>query len=201
MTNFTILIRFMSLFYIVLDSTVAFAHPGHGVGGLLHGFFHPIHGLDHLLTALAIGVWAAETGKRALFLFPAAFIAAMIFGGILGFTGYPLPLQEMGILLSVVFLGFALLTAVKTRISLSAAVIASFGVFHGNAHGTEIIQGVSSANYCMGFVLATVLLHLSGIVFVLLLKKYFKASEVLFAIRAFGSAVLVSAAFLGFHVF
>ncbi|MEO5970424.1 MAG: HupE/UreJ family protein [Bdellovibrionia bacterium] len=194
--NFSMFVRFLTFCYIAVNSTVAFAHPGHGIGGVLHGFFHPISGLDHFLTALAIGVWAAETGKKGLLLFPATFIAASIFGGILGFNGYVLPFQEMGILMSIAFLGFALLTSVKLYTYIAIPIIASFGIFHGNAHGSEIIQGVSAINYCIGFTLATAFLHLSGTFCVGFLRKYLRSSNALFVIRAFGSAILLSAVFI-----
>src|SRR5262249_62244377 len=36
-------------------------------------------------------------------------------------------------------------------------------VFHGYAHGTELPAGADALGYCLGFVIATGLLHLSGI--------------------------------------
>jgi urease accessory protein len=46
---------------------------------------------------------------------------------------------------------------------LAAAVVAFFAVFHGHAHGTELPAGQSGLLYSVGFVIATGLLHATGI--------------------------------------
>jgi urease accessory protein len=59
----------------------ALAHPGHmEPSGFMHGFEHPLGGLDHLLAMVAVGLWAAQSGGRALLALPAAFVGAMILG-------------------------------------------------------------------------------------------------------------------------
>jgi urease accessory protein len=197
---FKSIIHLLFLLQITLGSTVAIAHPGHGMDGLLHGFFHPIYGLDHLLTALAIGIWAAQVGKKALVLFPATFLFAMVLGGILEFLGCVLPFTETYILISLAFLGLGLLSSIEISPYFSIPIIASFGIFHGNAHGVEITPGVSAVSYCAGFILATALLHFAGIAFVVFIKKQIKPSQALLAIRALGGMVLVFAGFLWFLI-
>jgi urease accessory protein len=39
---------------------------------------------------VAVGLYAANQGGRNLWLVPSAFVATMIFGGILGHRGFPL---------------------------------------------------------------------------------------------------------------
>jgi len=56
---------------------------------------------------IAVGAWSAQLGKRAVFSVPAAFVAAMLFGGTLGFEHFVVPGIELGIALSVVLLGSA----------------------------------------------------------------------------------------------
>ena len=52
---------FSALF--VLLPTAAFAHTGHGdVSGFLHGFMHPVGGIDHILAMVAVGVFAFVLG-------------------------------------------------------------------------------------------------------------------------------------------
>ncbi|MBN9309010.1 HupE/UreJ family protein, partial [Devosia sp.] len=42
---------------LILLPTAAFAHTGHGdTAGFIHGFMHPVGGLDHVLAMLAVGV-------------------------------------------------------------------------------------------------------------------------------------------------
>src|SRR4051812_18013153 len=44
---------------VILLPTIAFAHTGVGkTSGFMHGFGHPISGLDHILTMVMVGVFA-----------------------------------------------------------------------------------------------------------------------------------------------
>lgn len=47
------------------------------VHGFVDGLLHPLLGVDHLLVMLAIGLWAAMRGGRALWLLPMTFLTAM----------------------------------------------------------------------------------------------------------------------------
>jgi len=61
----------------LLSPTAAFAHSGHSDGGLLTGILHPITGLDHMAAMVAVGLWAALMGGKAMWRLPLAFMAAM----------------------------------------------------------------------------------------------------------------------------
>lgn len=88
-------------------SGTALAHTGHGdTSSFTHGLGHPLGGLDHTLAMVAVGLYAALLGGRALWFVPATFAAVMAFGGVVGGTGYALPYVEIAIALSVVVLGF-----------------------------------------------------------------------------------------------
>ncbi len=161
---------------IFLVSQEAAAHPGHGIGGFLHGFFHPLEGLDHLFAALAIGILGAKMGNRAIYALPATFVSALIVGGMLGFSQYSLPFQEAGIVLSLILLGGALFFRLRLPVAQVIPWIAAFGLFHGNAHGSEMAKDLSAIHYCLGFVFASTLLHGFGVGSVLLLKTLKKSS-------------------------
>ena len=60
----------------------ALAHPGHDAGGFAHGLVHPLGGLDHVLAMVAVGLYAALLGGRALWLVPATFVGVMAIGEI-----------------------------------------------------------------------------------------------------------------------
>src|SRR5258708_32508773 len=76
----------------------------HGAG-FAQGIAHPLGGIDHFLAMVAVGLWAAQLGGRALWAVPGAFVAMMAVGGVAGMLGAPLPLVEPGIAGSPVVLG------------------------------------------------------------------------------------------------
>ena len=141
----------------------ALAHPGHDAGGFAHGLVHPLGGLDHVLTMVAVGLYAALLGGRALWLVPATFVGVMAIGGALGAAGYPLPYVETGIALSVIVLGLAVALRVSLPTLGAMALAGLFAIFHGHTHGAEMPLGVSGVTYAAGFMLATALLHGAGI--------------------------------------
>lgn len=149
---------------VLLSATAASAHTGATPSsGFLHGFLHPIGGLDHILAMVAVGLFAALLGGRALTLVPAAFVAAMAAGGALGVFGVGLPSVEIGIALSVVVIGGAVAFGRPVPTALAMGIVAVFAVFHGHAHGAEMPAAASGLAYGVGFVLATSLLHVAGI--------------------------------------
>ena len=153
----------LSLALVVLGTAPAFAHldPGEH-GSFAAGFTHPIFGLDHVLAMVAVGLWAATVGGRAMIGVPAAFVASMVLGFVLALNGAELPFVEPAILASVVALGFLVALAVRLPLPAGMAVVAAFGLFHGYAHGGEM-GAATALEYGAGFALATALLHLAGI--------------------------------------
>jgi urease accessory protein len=149
---------------LALLPTAAFAHTGHGdAAGLLHGFMHPIGGLDHVLAMVAVGVFAVVLGGLALWLVPASFVAMMVVGFALGVSGVALPWVELGIALSAVVIGFAAALGRPMPVPGAMALVGVFAIFHGHAHGAEMPADALGLEYALGFVLATAALHLAGI--------------------------------------
>jgi len=142
----------------------AFAHTGHGdTSGFVHGFMHPLGGLDHVLVMVAVGLYAAMIGGRALWLMPLTFVGVMALGGAVGASGIVDPLIEVGIAMSVIVLGLAVALRINLPTITVIALVRLFAIFHGHAHGAEMPQDVSGYAYAAGFMLATVLLHGAGI--------------------------------------
>ncbi len=141
------------------------AHTGLGDAGetFSAGLAHPFGGLDHVLAMIAVGLYAAQKGGRALWLVPGTFVAVMALGGVGAMAGLGLPLVEIGILGSLVVFGATVLFASRVPLAPGAALVALFAVFHGHAHGAEILAGASAGLYVAGFVLATGLLHGIGL--------------------------------------
>jgi len=130
--------------------------------GLFAGFAHPLTGLDHMLAMFAVGIWAAQLGGRALWAVPATFVGSMALGGLLGFAGLHAPLMEPMIAASVLALGLLIAFAVKRKAP-GAALIAVFALFHGLAHAIGLPHHDSAAGYAIGFLAATILLHVAGV--------------------------------------
>ena len=139
------------------------AHPGHGAGGFANGFAHPLHGLDHVLAMLAVGLWAAQLGGRSKWLVPASFVGVMALGGALGMAGVAVPFAEQGILASVLILGVLIAAAVRLPVAASLGIVGLFALCHGHAHGAEMPVNAVGAVYALGFTAATALLHGCGI--------------------------------------
>jgi urease accessory protein len=150
---------------LLLSSRGALAHilEGDAAGGFISGFEHPISGWDHILAMVSVGLWGAQLGAPAIWLLPVTFPMVMAFGGMLGLMGVPLPGTEVGIALSAVGLGAVVATEAKPPLWAAAVLVGFFAIFHGHAHGTEIPPDQNGVLYSIGFVVATGLLHLTGI--------------------------------------
>jgi urease accessory protein len=177
---------------LTLAATSAQAHVGIGAAaGFAHGFAHPISGLDHVLAMVAVGVFAARLGGRALWLVPLSFVAMMAVGGAVGMAGIGLPLVEIAIGLSIVVLGLCAAGSYRMPVAVAMTVAGIFALFHGYAHGAEMPESLSGLEYAAGFVLATSLLHAAGIAIGLAPRRLGEAFGVP-VLRAAGSAIAVA---------
>jgi len=148
-------------------SGLAWAHPGQE-GAFLHGLLHPLLGLDHVLAAVAVGIWAARLGGRSTWALPVTFVGAMAAGAAIGVMGFTLPITEIGIALSVAAIGLMVALDARLRPAAGAALIAAFAVFHGSAHGLE--AAADFRGYAAGIMLGTLMLHASGVAAAVALK-------------------------------
>jgi len=158
-----ILRRIPAMLILLASASPALAHNGHGANGLLQGFVHPLGGLDHMLAMVTVGLYAAMLGGRALWFVPAAFLGAMALGGALGAADYGLPYTETGIAVSVIVLGLAVALRINLPTLAGMALAGLFAIFHGHTHGAEMPGTISGYEYAAGFLLATALLHATGI--------------------------------------
>jgi urease accessory protein len=166
----------MRIFALVLACLIAgagqaAAHPSFDHSfSFAAGLNHPLNGLDHLLAMMAVGLWAALSGGRRIWIWPLAFVASMLIGGALAREGLALPNIEPAIATSVVILGLAIALLLKLPAEAGAFLISLFGAAHGYAHGLEA-PGTGWAFYAAGFALATALLHITGIAGGLLIER------------------------------
>jgi urease accessory protein len=176
----------------------AFAHTGAGAHshGLAAGFLHPLMGLDHMLAMLGVGVWAAQLGKRATWLVPAAFVAIMVAGAGLALSGAPMPMVEFGIAGSVLVIGALIAFGTRLPVGVAMGLVGLFALFHGHAHGTELPGSAHPAAYGAGFVAATALLHAGGVGIAVLVHRHavrlpFRVAGA--AVAAIGGGLLLGA--------
>ena len=120
-----------------LAPVAASAHPGIAghTHGFAYGFAHPFSGIDHVLAMVAVGLFAAHLGGRALWLVPLSFVSVMALAGVAGMSGAAVPFTEIGIALSVVALGLAVAlqwnvpTVVAMAVTLAAHCYRALRVF------------------------------------------------------------------------
>ncbi len=192
------MIRLVTFAAALLFAGAAQAHTfgAHGAG-FIAGFAHPLGGFDHLLAMIAVGLWAAQLGGRALWAVPAAFVGAMAVGSVAGLTGYELSGLEQAIAVSVLILGLVIAAALRMRTDLAAMLVGAFAICHGIAHGAELPEAAAPVGYAVGFMLATALLHGVGICLGLLSAHKLGADRFgRYAIRAAGVAIAVAGVYL-----
>ena len=166
------MLRGLCAVLLLIAPTSAFAHVGHGeTSSFAAGLAHPFGGLDHIAVMIAVGLWAALKGGRALWLWPAVFVGVMLVGGTLGMAHVALPFVEPAILASVVALGLCVALAIDLPVAAGAALVGAFALFHGHAHGTEVAETMNGVEYMAGFAVATASLHAIGIAFAVLMQR------------------------------
>jgi urease accessory protein len=171
---------------LALMASPAFAHSEAGVAiDFMGGFMHPIFGPDHVIAMVAVGLWGAFLGAPAIWLLPVVFPLAMAVAGAFGVLGVPLPGVEIGIAISAIILGSMVALAAKPPLWIAAVLVGAFAIFHGHAHGAELPVGADAVAFSMGFVVATRMLHVSGIAFGTL--SHWPAGRI--AVRAAGGVI------------
>ena len=159
------------------------------ISDFVGGLAHPLGGADHTLAMVSIGLWGALAGGRALWVWPASFVAMVLVGFAAAIFGLQAPLVQPAIASSIVVLGLLIALAVRAPVWLGALIAGLFAFFHGHAHGTEALAaGVDLVAYAYGFSLTTAALHAGGLGTGLLVAR--SAGEP--ALRATGGLVAVS---------
>ncbi len=177
---------------VLLAPTPAAAHIVKGEAiGFLSGFLHPISGWDHIIAMVAVGLWGAQLGRPAIWTLPVTFPLVMAFGGFLGLIGLKLPGSEIAIALSGLCLGAAVALEWRPPLPVAGVLVGLFGLFHGYAHGAELPPGQNALLYSLGFVLATGLLHATGITIGLIHR--WRPGQL--ALRAVGALIFCGGAF------
>lgn len=200
MRNLIPQLKFFQLSAVIISFLIApslvFAHTGIGPhNGWLHGFTHPLSGLDHVLAMIAVGLWAAQARGRIIWLIPLIFVVVMGLGGLLGIITLPTAFAEYGIMLSLLVLGALIACRKHLPVSASIVLVGLFALSHGYAHGSEMPQSISIFSYAAGFMLATMLLHLCGIGLAFMFRSFESVNWIRFSgimIACYGGFLMVN---------
>ena len=158
----------MRLILICIALTGALVSPAlaHTVVGQTNSFAsgvaHPLHGTDHILVMITVGLWGVLAGGRAIWVWPMAFVGTMLAGFAAATLGLQIPFVEPAISSSIIILGLLVALAVKAPVWAGAVITGLFAFFHGHIHGTEA-TAVGLVPYAAGFAFATAALHAAGI--------------------------------------
>jgi urease accessory protein len=150
--------------------------------GLLDGLLHPLTGLDHLAAMLAVGAWSALV-LRPTWLGPLAFVLMLVCGALLGAAGVAVPAVEPMIAASVLVMGLLICARQSLPVAAAVALVGTFAVFHGVAHGAELAGG-DTAWSLVGMLASTAALHLVGMAL-----GHFGQARSLWLARSLGCAV------------
>ena len=141
------------------------AHNFIGKIGFYDGMSHPVLGLDHFLAMISVGIISAQIGGRAIWTVPTTFVSIMTIGGLFGFLLIidEFYFVEIGIILSVIFLGLGISIEKKIPTKLIMVFVGIFGFFHGTAHGLELPAAANPILFVLGFICGTSALHVFGV--------------------------------------
>ena len=158
--------KILILLTLLIYPLPVFAHNIIGRVGFYDGLSHPVLGLDHLLAMVSVGIISAQIGGRAIWTVPSIFVILMTIGGLFGFLLIveEFYFVEIGIVFSVILLGVGISIENKIPIKLIMVFVATFGLFHGIAHGLEVPAAVNPILFVLGFIFGTTTLHLLGVV-------------------------------------
>jgi urease accessory protein len=164
--------RFLNTIFLIAAyafCTGVSAHTGvenHSHNHFLTGFIHPLMGLDHLAAMVCVGLWSALVARRAgpeMLWGPAAFAILLLAGAVLGLQGVQIAAVEPMIAASLLVMGLLVSTRLRMPGLLAAPLVGAFALFHGLAHGYELVHNADAAQTMAGMLLATLLLHASGL--------------------------------------
>jgi len=113
--------------------STAHAHHAEAMSGkpFLQGFSMPLHGLDHVLSALAVGLVAAQVGGRLRLWFPLLFSVLLLVGGCLNLSGVSLP--ELAVPIAAIVLGTVIYCGKSRMVLCAGLAVLSAAVVNGQA--------------------------------------------------------------------
>ncbi|MCA1904907.1 MAG: HupE/UreJ family protein [Cyanobacteria bacterium KgW148] len=146
------------IFSLFLPISPVWAHhmtggelPNTFLAGFMSGLAHPVIGLDHLASIVAVAVLGVL--RPAGILIPIGFILSTTLGTGLHLLGLELPFLELVIASSVLLFGGFLLLKEQPDFLLTELLTIGAGLFHGYAYGEAIFGAETTPliSYLVGF--------------------------------------------------
>lgn len=163
MTRLSTRVRCGALAALAWMPVIASAHAGHGdIAGFGDGMVHVASGLDHMVAALAVGLWAMAWPIRRAWVLPVVYVLAMSAATWFGVGREAGPSLETMLVATIIVLGGLVATSRHMPAVAAALVVAVFGAIHGYAHGAEAGTSGSIPMYIVGLASATLALHVAG---------------------------------------
>lgn len=162
---------------VLAQPIVAVAHPMHWASesiGFFSGMIHPLTGLDHVITMLAVGFWIvqAKRYRHAVKMLPFLFIALMLIGCGLSIIAIEIAHAESVMYLSALLLALMLATGYKVSSLTASLTVGTLALFHGYAHAYNIWLDIDALGYTLGFALTTWILILMGAALGFMVKRF-----------------------------
>jgi len=147
----------------------------------VQGLSMPVHGLDHMVVTIAVGLVAAQIGGYAIWVVPTAFSLLLLLGGVMNVSGLAIPFVEYAIFASIIVLGGLLAYRKRVPLLLGLAVVAFFALFHGVA---LVGEGPHNSWFCVfaaGCLIAAWAVLGSGMAVGVLLKRFNQTQVIRYA--------------------
>jgi urease accessory protein len=160
----------------------------------IQGLSMPVHGLDHMMVTIAVGLLAVQIGGYALWAVPAAFSLLLLLGGVMNISGLAVPFVEHTIFASIIVLGGLLAYRKRLPLLLGLALVAFFALFHGVALVGEGPHNSWFFVFAAGCLIAAWAVLGSGMVVGLFLRRLNRTQ----AIRYAGWAMIAVAGLIAF---
>ena len=175
---------------------VLLAHHAEWMKGkpFIQGLSMPIHGLDHMMVTLAVGLIATQIGGCALWAVPAAFSLLLLLGGVMNVSGLAVPFADHAIFASIIVLGGLLASRKRLPLFVGLASVAFFALFHGVALVGEGPHNGWFFVFAIGCLIAAWAVLGCGMAVGLLLKRLNQTQAIRFA----GLAMIVMAVIIAF---
>jgi urease accessory protein len=158
--NFSRIPAWTAALFVLMVTSSAWAHiSGVHDGALLSAIAHPLAGLDHVLAALALGLWVGQLKTLDWWVLPSVFLGCLVAGMTVGqLAGYG-PVVEFGIIGSLIVFGTMVLREQSTSRFIALTLTTLFALLHGLAHAPI----VASLEIGTGIALGTALVIGAGI--------------------------------------
>lgn len=166
------------------------AHTGVDIAhGFEAGLEHPFIGLDHVWVMPVVGIWAALSGGRALWIAPVGFLAFMSLGVGLQWLGVSIIEADSGIMFLIV--GLALISPKHWLAfsTISWVIMAITALSHGYAHALEAQS--DSWFYVSGLLISSAVLQIIGLGFGWLSIRQLPVIRLAFAVLGTVSGIVM----------